>query len=88
MDNSTGSSNSTYDIIVEPLWSIYVYAVANIIVMILAVTGNGVILIVEQFNKQKTSTDWLVTFMSGYDIVLAGCNIPIYILYVNGKFSK
>ena len=87
--NNNGSSfaNSTqpYSGIAQPsFWSTVVFIVAMVIIMVLAVLGNSVILVMELFNKQKTSTDWLVTFMSANDLVLA-CNVPIYILLYSGK---
>ena len=48
---------------------------------ILAIFGNGIILLVEIRNRCKTSSDWLILFMAANDISCALINIPFYIVY-------
>ena len=57
------------------------------LVAILAVSGNGIIILVERNNKCKTSTDWLVSFMSANDLIYAILNIPIHISLQLGSWT-
>ena len=56
-------------------------ATCLIIAAILAIFGNGIILLVESRNKCKTSCDWLILFIAANDIFCALINIPFYIVF-------
>ena len=75
------------DLITIPVWCEIIMIVYLYLTAILAVCGNCIILLVETKNRYKTSTDWLVTFMSCTDILFAVFPVPVYIVIQMGFFA-
>ena len=62
-----------------PVWCPVVLISLMVVVAILAIFGNGIIILVERKNRCKTSTDWLVCFMAANDLTYSIVNVPIKI---------
>ena len=62
-----------------PAWCYWVLISLMVVVAILAIFGNGIIILVERKNRCKTSTDWLVCFMAANDLTYSIVNVPIKI---------
>ena len=60
-----------------PDWCRILLITYMVIAAILAIFGNGVIILVERKNRCKTSTDWLVCFMAANDLTYVVINVPI-----------
>ena len=60
-------------------WYEITLVIYMVLTTLLAVSGNGIIILVERNNKCKTSTDWLVCFMAANDLIYAIVNIPVHI---------
>lgn len=69
--------NNNYEI---PKWAELVSIVFMSIVTIIGVPGNGIILIVQWKNREKSSTDYLVSTMAVFECFCAGFNSVLIIL--------
>ena len=85
LENSTVTYNNMTltlgEAVAVPRWCELILCTFLLISAILAFGGNSLILLVETQNKFKTSTDWLVFFMSANDNLFAVFNIPIFTIY-------
>lgn len=89
-ENATFMGNSTSELFVDvtlPDWSRILFIIFLLITGILAVSGNGIILLVERKNKCKTSTDWLVSCMAANDLAFATVNIPVHVVLQLGNWK-
>ena len=73
---------------VSSSWPEVVLIFYMITTAILAIGGNGIIILVEIRNLCKTSTDWLVTSMAANDILFALVNIPVHVMFHSGSWAN
>ena len=88
--NTTTDFNSTNEIRIDSTvidWCRIVLIIYMVLVAILAVSGNGIIILVGRKNRCKTSTDWLVCFMAANDLTFAIINIPVHISLQLGSWK-
>ena len=80
LENNTANANNTTvseNDIPLPAWCPVVLILLMVSAAVLAILGNGIIILVERKNKCKTSTDWLVCFMAANDLTYSFVNVPI-----------
>ena len=91
LENSTVINNNltleSGETVTVPRWCELILCTFLLISAILALGGNSLILTVEIKNNFKTSTDWLVFFISANDFLFAVFNIPIYVIYHLGYWT-
>ena len=85
---SVDSTNIHSDDTVIPEWCQILLIIYMLATAVLAICGNGIIILVERKNRCKTSTDWLVACMAANDFVFALVSIPIHTLVHLGTWES
>ena len=91
LENNTAHANDTTvseNDVPLPAWCPVVLISLMVLAAVLAIFGNGIIILVERKNKCKTSTDWLVCFMAANDLTYSFVNVPIKIFQQIGNTSN
>lgn len=71
-----------------PEWCRNGLIIFMVVVLIAGLPGNIFVILVQINTKDKTTTDWFVTFLAISDVLSLVVNIPIYIIIVADKWQN
>lgn len=62
-----------------PQWALDIELVYLVFILVIGIPGNSLVVLVQMQNKEKTSTDYYVMFMAGFDLLCSSVNTSLRI---------